>query len=144
MDYSWLTHNSPLFIHGNIDGQKSKKQVDEEMYNMGGSIVEIYRKKNTHKWMVKQNSSYNKRITAQTKIPFADGKKIKGEKYSIGMVANCAGGTTPWGTVLTCEENYDSFHGERKKKGKKEPGVFGWEKYYDYPPETIGLLRSTQ
>ena len=138
----WVNHEyiNPLFIHGKNITSKSKKEVQNEMYNMGGSLIEIDKDKKTNRWRVKHNSSYNKRITALTKIPFANGVSIKGEKYAIGMVSNCAGGTTPWGNVLTCEENFDSYHGEREEDGRKKPGKYQWEKYYDQPPEHYGWV----
>ena len=55
------------------------------------------------------------------------------------MVSNCAGGTTPLNTISTCEENYDSYHGERKSNGSKKPGKYQWEKY-DQPPEHYGWV----
>ena len=36
-------------------------------------------------------------------------KPIAGTKYPVGTNSNCSGGITPWGTILTCEENYDMF-----------------------------------
>ena len=138
----WVNHEyiNPLFIHGKNIEKKSKAHVDQEMYNMGGSLVEIHRERSGTNWKVKNGSKYNRRITALTKIPFANGEKIMGKDYSLGMVANCAGGVTPWGNVLTCEENFDAFHGERKDSGQKKPGRLQWEKFYDCPPEHYGWV----
>ena len=138
----WVNHEyvHPLFIHGNINGKKSKQEVEKEMYNMGGSLVHINRNSSNANWKIVQNSTYNRRITSLTKIPFANNQEIEGSKFTIGMVANCAGGKTPWNTILTCEENFDSFHGLRKKEGKKIPGDHQWENYYDFPPEHYGWV----
>jgi secreted PhoX family phosphatase len=87
---------------------------------VGVSIVEI--RLQDGKWSVVQDSPYNRRVTMDTPIaisgPLAghpkmrtsydpEGRMVKGTHY------NCAGGVTPWGTILSCEEGaYDTFGGD--------------------------------
>ena len=63
----------------------------------------------------------------------------------MGTFANCSGGVTPWGSILTCEENYDSFYGETVHENGKSKRVYnsyyyGWDKHYDNPPEHYGWV----
>ena len=53
------------------------------------------------------------------KIDFDNNVSIKNSNTAIGTLANCSGGITPWRTILTCEENYDMFYGERDLKTGK-------------------------
>ena len=120
----------------------SKQNVDNEMYSVGGSIIHV--KRTNGSWSYIPNSSYNRRITAQTEIPFANSVQIKGAHSAIGTLGNCAGGKTPWNTILTCEENYDLFFGETaygpNKSNHHIDSYLGWEKYYNYPPEHYGWV----
>lgn len=138
----WVNHEfpSPLFIHGNEDLEsKSKEQVEQEMYNVGGSIIHI--KENNGVWEVQENSEWNKRITGFTKIPFNWDTPIKNATEGIGTLGNCAGGVTPWGTILTCEENYQDCYGDRPSdKIEITPSECGWEKYYPHAPEHYGWV----
>ena len=144
----WVNHEyiNPLFVSGfnyrDAKNIKTKKQVDKEMYNVGGTIVRI--QKENGKWKVVQNDPYNRRITAKTPIKLNWNQSLKGKTTAIGTLANCSGGITPWNTFLTCEENYDSYYGDTKYDGNNNPNkiasYYGWDKFYNYPPEHYGWV----
>jgi secreted PhoX family phosphatase len=96
------------------------KEMTEDLVNIemaahGVTIVEIVR--DGQEWHVVSDSPYNRRISPLTPMS-ADGPaagderlKTKGDgtgRELVGTLNNCAGGSTPWGTYLTAEEN---FHG---------------------------------
>lgn len=101
----WVNHEYPdsYFVSGYRSGEKrTKEQVLEEQLSVGGSLLKI--KKESDHWVVEKNHEYNRRIHGRTPIPFAKNAKIKGKSIAVGTLGNCAGGVTPWGSVLTCEE----------------------------------------
>jgi secreted PhoX family phosphatase len=145
----WVNHEyiNPLFVSGynyrDENAKRTKAQADKEMYNVGGSIIRIQQKDG--KWHVVKNDPHNRRITAHTPIALNWDTPIAGKSTAIGTLANCSGGITPWNTFLTCEENYDGFYGEtiydENNVAKKVPSeYYGWDKFYDYPPEHYGWV----
>jgi len=137
----WINHEycNPLFVSQYIKGsQKTKEQVAKEMSEVGGSLVKIKRNLKTGRWMFVPSSG--KRFDATSKIPFAGGK-VAGSDHGIGTMGNCAGGTTPWNTFLTCEENIDGYYGDVNSKGKQIDKPFlQWENFYNYPPQHYGWV----
>ncbi len=125
----------------------TKPLVDIEMAAHGASVIEI--RKQGGKWQVVQGSPYGRRVTAETPIriagPAAGHDRMKtsadpsGSK-ARGMVNNCAGGITPWGTYLTCEENFNNYFvgevaGHAEEANYKSYGVpgkeYSWGKFHD-------------
>ncbi|TVU54471.1 MAG: DUF839 domain-containing protein [Arthrospira sp. PLM2.Bin9] len=96
----------------------------EGLIDMGMGVISLGRD-SEGKW-VRTYSSVDRRITGIS--GWTDGRYLKatgpavgvfrqgGRGYNdrlgdkiIGTFANCAGGTTPWGTVLSAEENFQSY-----------------------------------
>jgi len=82
----------------------------------GVSIVEVRQQNGI--WSVVSDSSYNRRITADT--PMAITGPARGHHLlrtaadpdgirSLGTWNNCGSGKTPWGTFLTCDENFHFY-----------------------------------
>lgn len=141
----WVNHEyvSPLFVSGEgADTPRTKVGVDKEMAAVGGSLLHIHYTKK--QWQLVKNSPYNRRITAHTSIPLTS--PILGSDSAMGTLANCAGGITPWGHVLSCEENYHAFYGESlyDSKGQRQwqdsKRSLGWKEFYDNPPEHYGWV----
>ncbi|MCQ8897724.1 DUF839 domain-containing protein [Limnobacter humi] len=93
-------------------------QVRKEVNAHGVSVFEIRRDTTTKRWSVVVDSPFNKRYTAGTVMSMggpAAAKKYFVTKFSPtgeltrGTLNNCAAGYTPWGTYLTCEENWPFY-----------------------------------
>jgi len=133
----WVNHEyvNPIFNGG---AERTKQAVDIELKEVGGSLLEI--EKINNDWKVVKNSSFNRRIDGNTKIPFAWDEKISGTDFALGSMGNCAGGYTPWGTFLTCEENYDIFWGDKLRNGTVKESWLKWDKIYPRSPEHYGWV----
>lgn len=127
----------------------TKDLADIEMMAHGGSVLEIARGADG-KWALVKDSKYARRITVQTAMeitgPAAGHARMKtnadpsGTKV-FGMFNNCAGGRTPWGTWVTCEENINGYFwgaladGHPETRNYKRLGIPGqwqnWGVYYD-------------
>lgn len=90
-------------------------QVDKEVHAHGVSVVEVLR---SGTFSVNTLSGFNRRYTAATPMDLngpAAGNGLLVTPYSNSGVAtrgtlnNCANGVTPWGTYLTCEENWAGY-----------------------------------
>ena len=98
----------------NKPGPESLEDVRLSQNVHGVSCVAI--EKRQHGWEV-VSSPNSRRITVNTPVcftgPAADSELLQNPNGNIplGTVNNCGSGPTPWGTYLTCEENFNGYFG---------------------------------
>jgi secreted PhoX family phosphatase len=109
------------FMHANgqtnaSSGARPEAEAVKEIEAHGVSVIEI--RKSGGKFALNKASGFNRRITASTPADLSGpvrGTAYVKTKYSPsglitrGTINNCASGYTPWGTYLTCEENWAGY-----------------------------------
>ena len=113
---------SARYLHPNgpttVAGARPTAEVVKEIECHGVSVIEINRAGASGSWSYSQTSTLNRRITPFTPTDFSGpvrGSAFLKTLYSPtgvagrGTINNCANGFTPWGTYLTCEENWVGY-----------------------------------
>ena len=132
---------SPEYLASN-----AKDAVDVGIAAHGLSVVDLVRDKQGQAWRYVRGGRRNRRITGFTPFtvsgPAAGSDLLKTADDATGTrvegtLNNCAGGTTPWGTVLSGEENFNQYF---RGTGTPEQRRYGigtsrtarrWEEFYD-------------
>lgn len=110
----------------------------------GVSVIKIKYSHRSGQWHVVKSKN-SRRITANTPMAFsgpAAGSELlqnPNGNIPLGTVNNCGSGPTPWGTYLTCEENFNGYFGasmglvateEQERYGFSDEGFgYGWYKF---------------
>ncbi len=109
-----------FFIHptgGTAALPRPAGEVDKELAIHGVSMVEV-RKTVSGKWEYVKNSALNRRFTASTAMEIGGplrGNVLAKTKFSPdgtktrGTLNNCGTGKSPWGTLMTGEENFNGY-----------------------------------
>ncbi|GEA01252.1 dTDP-glucose 4,6-dehydratase [Alteromonas sp. KUL17] len=124
-------YSLPKMMFPDISAEKdlTLEHINIEQSSVGNSIVEIAMMNG--EWKLVLDSPFNRRITARTTQidiagPARGHARMKTHADSSGTLVtgtlmNCAGGMTPWGTYLTCEENFNNvFTGSLPANHKEE------------------------
>jgi secreted PhoX family phosphatase len=110
------TNEELMFPTGAYDDETIKRIA---MASHGLSVVKIQRRGRNGRYRVADlRNPYNRRIHTNTEFrvvgPAAGEDRLKTSadptgRRVLGTLNNCAGGLTPWGTVLSGEENFNQY-----------------------------------
>jgi uncharacterized protein len=109
-----LVHSSTTYAADTI----TQSMVNAQLAGHGVTVMEV--RKTFGDWRIKRPSAFNRRITGKTPCtisgPAAGNVMMKtaadrNGRTVLGTLNNCAHGYTPWGTYLTCEENFNGYFG---------------------------------
>jgi secreted PhoX family phosphatase len=132
------SHRAQLAFPGASAGDSgaslTREQCEIQMAAQGHTVLEVARAAGA--WRVVADSPYNRRISARSTVVRISGPAAGHERLRtradpsgtqvLGTFANCAGGVTPWGTVLSAEENIHYYFGGDARRGGEAPA---WKRY---------------
>lgn len=129
--------NNRINLVGNEDGLPLSGDDVLRLQNFQGvSVIELA--ENDDGWSVVVDSPFNRRITHNTAMVLdgpAAGHALLMTKAdptgtrSLGTFNNCGSGRTPWGTYLTCEENFNGYFGATGSVSADDQTLAGYKRY---------------
>jgi hypothetical protein len=144
--------NPELMFPGYDATNPTREQMAIELEAHGMSVVEV-RRAPDGTWSYDRSSRYNRRMTGTSPMT-ASGPAVNHPWFKTsadstgttisGTLNNCAGGKTPWGTVVSGEENFHQYFANLEGLAADDPrravhrryGIPNqaserlWEKYY--------------
>ncbi|MFD9038650.1 PhoX family protein [Streptomyces bottropensis] len=121
-----------LMFRGYDAANPTRDQVEVAWAAHGLSAVVVEENRRTGKLTAVPRHQLNRRVTATTEFrltgPAAGSDLLKtsadptGRKV-LGTLNNCSGGTTPWGTTLHGEENFNQYFANSSRPTDKRYGV---------------------
>lgn len=121
-----------LMFRGYDAANPTREQVEVAWAAHGLSAVVVEGDKRTGKLTAVPRHPLNRRVTATTEFrltgPVAGSDLVKtsadptGTKV-LGTLNNCSGGTTPWGTTLHGEENFNQYFANSSRATDKRYGI---------------------
>ena len=129
--------NSKYNLAHTEDGMPTSADDVLRLQNFQGvSVMEVTEGENG--WEVVVDSPFNRRIHHNTPMvidgPAAGHDLLKTDAdptgtASLGTFNNCGSGRTPWGTYLTCEENFNGYFGTTEAPALDDVHVAGFSRY---------------
>ena len=111
--------NRDVNLPQRMDGVPEKLEDVRKLQNLQGvTVMEV--SQGPDGWQVVKDSPYTRRITQLTPMrisgPAAGHDLLRTDadpsgSEALGTFNNCGSGRTPWGTYLTCEENFNGYFG---------------------------------
>lgn len=132
-------------LHADGMANWSAEKVAKSQAAHGVSVIEV--QTGTSNWEIVRPSRFARRISASTPItlagPAAGHPLLRttadpGGTRVLGTLNNCGSGMTPWGTFLTCEENFMSYFkgpdqiGEHHRRWGLKKGDGGGYRWYAF------------
>ncbi|WP_208321417.1 PhoX family protein [Microbacterium hydrocarbonoxydans] len=138
--------NPNLMFPATTDAAELRRRGDIYKAAQGMSVVDISRRRVGEPWSYVVDGRRNRRITVETVFeltgPAAGSDLVKTAadpegRWVHGTLGNCAGGTTPWGTILSGEENFNGYFAwaadtaeQKRYSGSSTTSTStGWETY---------------
>jgi secreted PhoX family phosphatase len=138
--------NPGIMFPPSSDPAELRRRGDIYKAAQGLTVVELERRRTGQPWSYVIDGRRNRRITVETVFeltgPAAGSDLVKTAddpegRWVRGTLGNCAGGTTPWGTILSGEENFNGYFawaadtdGQRRYQSSASTSTStGWETY---------------
>ncbi|GAA0902676.1 PhoX family protein [Streptomyces thermoalcalitolerans] len=124
--------NETLMFRGYDSENPTREQAEISWAAHGLSVVVVEEDPRSGKLTPVPRHPLNRRLTATSKFrltgPVAGSDLVKtsvdpGGTRVLGTLNNCAGGTTPWGTTLHGEENFNQYFANGSRETDKRYGI---------------------